>query len=68
MPNVPEDQLAPCPFCGGKPHYERLGTSRVSCIIQCDDCCCTLETGEVWDCGKKWNTRWSIERAEAERA
>lgn len=68
MPTVPEDQLAPCPFCGGKAFYVRVGTARVSCIIACDDCNCRLETGEVWDCGKRWNTRWSPDRAIAERA
>lgn len=67
MANVAEDQLAPCPFCGGKAKYERLGTGRVSCIIQCEDCGCTLETGEVWNCGLAWNTRWSAERATHEQ-
>jgi hypothetical protein len=55
--NIPEDELLPCPFCGAKPRYERLGNARRSCIIVCDYCGCTLETGEVFDCGHRWNTR-----------
>jgi hypothetical protein len=66
MTSVPEKQLAPCPFCGGVPFYERMGTARVSCIIVCAECGCKLETGEVWDCGTQWNTRVSIERAYAD--
>ena len=57
MSNVPENELKPCPFCGGNASFERVGTARVSCIISCDDCGCTLETGEVWNCGQTWNRR-----------
>jgi hypothetical protein len=67
MPNVPEDHLAPCPFCGSRASYERIGTPRVSCIIVCDSCGCTLETGEEWNCGTQWNSRVSVERALADR-
>lgn len=55
--NIAENDLLPCPFCGGKAGYERMGTARQSCIISCDSCACTLETGEVWSCGQRWNTR-----------
>lgn len=55
--NVPETELLPCPFCGGKASYERMGSARQSCIISCDSCACTLETGEVWSCGQRWNER-----------
>ena len=65
--HVPEDQLAPCPFCAGHAEYERLGTRRVSCIIFCVDCGCRLETGETFNCGTAWNTRWSIDAALAEQ-
>lgn len=68
MPIVPEDQLAPCPFCGAKAEYERLGTHRTSCVIACTMCGCNLETGETFNCGTAWNTRWSPERAVSESA
>lgn len=55
--NVPESGLLPCPFCGGRASYDRVGTARQSCIISCDSCGCTLETGEVWSCGQRWNQR-----------
>lgn len=50
--------LKPCPFCGGDAEFERHGTTRQSCIIVCDNCGCTLETGETGEhCGDLWNTR-----------
>ena len=54
---VPEYKLLPCPFCGSRAEYERIGTSRVSCIITCTDCGCSLETGETFDSGHHWNKR-----------
>lgn len=50
--------LAACPFCSGKPYFERIGTNRVSCIIACTECGCRLESGESGEMvGKQWNTR-----------
>lgn len=57
MTHVPENELLPCPFCGGKAVYDRVGTHKVSCIILCIDCGCRLETGEEWNSGRRWNTR-----------
>lgn len=57
MPNIPEDELLPCPFCGGRATYERMGSARHSCIIECGHCGCSMETGEIWSCGEQWNTR-----------
>ena len=55
--------LAPCPFCGGVATFIRKGTVRQSCIVECMNCGCRLETGEVCNCGFAWNTRWSADRA-----
>lgn len=52
-----EDKLKPCPFCGGKAQVDRMGTNRASMIISCEDCGCTLESGET--CINK-NTYWNI--------
>lgn len=60
---IDEEKLAPCPFCGGKAKYRRVGTKYVSCIIECTNCACVLETGETWASGHAWNTRWGVERA-----
>lgn len=49
--------LAPCPFCGGEAEIERRGDRRQSTIYQCTSCGCTLETGEEWGHGERWNTR-----------
>jgi hypothetical protein len=54
-------ELKPCPFCGGEAYFDRKGTRKVSCIVKCSDCDCTLETGETWESGKSWNTRTSSE-------
>lgn len=51
------EALLPCPFCGGSAHIERVGDRSKSTIYQCDDCCCSLETGEEWDHGRAWNRR-----------
>ena len=49
--------LLPCPFCGGKPYFVRLGSFRVSCIISCEDCGCKAETNEEPPhIGEHWNS------------
>ena len=50
-------KLKPCPFCGGRSYVVRIGTARQSHIISCEDCGATLETGETFNHGEKWNTR-----------
>jgi hypothetical protein len=66
MSDLNDADLAPCPFCGSPAEFERKGTHARSCIVACTMCGCSLETGETWNSGKAWNTRWSIERAVAE--
>lgn len=56
---IAEDKLLPCPFCGSRAEYERIGTTLVSCIVVCTDCSCRLETGETWNSGHRWNERAS---------
>jgi len=54
-------ELKPCPFCGGDAEVQRRGTNRVSMIIGCTDCSCTLETGETWiDENSQWNNRFNF--------
>lgn len=44
--------LKPCPFCGGDADFKRVGTAKMSCIVSCIDCGCTLEANEVGEaCG-----------------
>lgn len=50
-------ELLPCPFCGGEPEIERMGTSRSSMIISCTDCGCRVESGDVTLSDPKWNMR-----------
>lgn len=53
-----KEELKLCPFCGGKANIERMGTNRLSMIITCKDCGCTLETNEIWiDKNISWNKR-----------
>ena len=49
--------LLPCPFCGSKAEIERYGDSRKSTIYSCTNCGCSLETGEEWGHGRRWNER-----------
>lgn len=51
------EALKPCPFCGSSAHIERVGDRRQSTIYQCDNCSCSLETGEEWGHGRDWNRR-----------
>lgn len=54
------EKLKPCPFCGSKAEYERLGTSRHSCIVVCTNCGCRHESGDQdWYNGSSWNRRIS---------
>lgn len=57
------EKLLPCPFCGGEAEFERIGTARFSTIVTCQDCGCTLETGETFNHGKTWNTRVPVSAA-----
>jgi Lar family restriction alleviation protein len=58
-----EEELLPCPFCGGKAKFERIGTPRQSCIVVCEDCGCSLETGEQgFSCGMNWNQRMDMKK------
>lgn len=50
--------LKPCPFCGGDADFKRVGTAKMSCIVSCIDCGCTLEANEVGEaCGTTQNAR-----------
>lgn len=51
-------ELLPCPFCGGKAEIERTGTRRFSTLYSCEDCGCSLETGEEFNHGQRWNERY----------
>jgi hypothetical protein len=50
-------ELKPCPFCGYPAKIERRGDHRQSTIYQCQGCNCSLETGEEWGHGTRWNDR-----------
>ena len=49
-------KLKPCPFCGGEAQVEQHGRARVSCIVSCSECGCTLESNEQ-GAGHCWNMR-----------
>lgn len=50
-------ELLRCPFCGDSLiQVERVGTSRQSCVVSCEQCGCRLESNENGFC-KAWNTR-----------
>ena len=53
------EQLKPCPFCGSaEPVFERVGTSRQSCIVVCGNCGARHEScDEGEDSGASWNRR-----------
>lgn len=50
-------ELKPCPFCGNKASFDRVGNRQQSTIVSCDDCGCSLENGEEWNHGRGWNNR-----------
>ena len=56
---MPDDtKLLPCPFCGGTAHFERLGTPRQSCIVECDSCGVRHESSDEGErSGTQWNER-----------
>ena len=53
------EQLKPCPFCGNtEPGFERIGTSRQSCIVACGDCGARHESSDEGEAsGASWNRR-----------
>ncbi|SOY79979.1 hypothetical protein CBM2599_A120544 [Cupriavidus taiwanensis] len=51
-------ELKPCPFCGGNAHFERMGTGRQSCIVECGNCGARHESSDEYDrSGMSWNER-----------
>ncbi len=50
-------ELKPCPFCGSDDIDFDRGTNRKSTNYSCNDCGCSLETGETWHAPKAWNQR-----------
>ena len=60
--------LFPCPFCGGAAEFERLGTPRQSCIVECTDCGVRQESSDSGDRnGSSWNTRPESKALKVER-
>lgn len=57
MENQSYTNLKSCPFCGGDAELSRYGTNKVSCIVICTCCGCTLETSETFSSGDSWNLR-----------
>ena len=52
-----DEKLKACPFCGSEDiEVQRYGTSRASCVVDCTDCHCSLESNEK-GAGYFWNTR-----------
>lgn len=52
-----ENELLPCPFCGGEAEYERQGGWRQSEIVVCTDCGCRLEYNGSPELESNWNMR-----------
>lgn len=51
-------ELKPCPFCGGQAVIHRIGNSRQSSRLGCEDCSCDLEANETAErTGSAWNRR-----------
>lgn len=46
-----------CPFCGSEPEIERMGTSKVSMIICCENCGAKVECGNTSVKNSNWNDR-----------
>lgn len=57
-------ELLPCPFCGGRAEIIRYGNRRESTMYTCTDCSCSLETGEEFNHGARWNTRATPDKGE----
>lgn len=55
------NELKPCPFCGGGAEIERMGTSRVSCIVACTYCGARVESSDEGEhSGSAWNRRFHL--------
>lgn len=51
-------KLKPCPFCGSQAIMKQRGTAKQSCIIRCENCGASVESGEEGEnCGNWWNRR-----------
>ena len=51
-------ELKPCPFCGGSAWIAQEGTSRHSCVVECESCGAQHESGDEGSrSGNSWNRR-----------
>jgi Lar family restriction alleviation protein len=57
-------KLLPCPFCGGEAEFQRRGTGRVSCVVDCTECGASHSSSDE---GDRSGTSWNRRAAEAER-
>jgi Lar family restriction alleviation protein len=65
-PTQSDEELKPCPFCGGKAIFVRTGARRHSCIVSCESCGCRHESSDTYDLsGTSWNTRYAEQELEA---
>lgn len=57
-----EQKLLPCPFCGNEtPSFERMGSHRQSCIVECGNCGCRHESSDEDEkSGTSWNYRPAV--------
>lgn len=52
-------ELKPCPFCGGEAEIERHGTARQSMQIACQECGARVESGDISGLTQPQNLRWN---------
>ena len=59
-------KLLPCPFCGhDSPYFERMGTPRQSCIVECGNCGARHESSDEDErSGWSWNQRAALAQPE----
>lgn len=56
------ENLKPCPFCGGEAEIERRGTHRQSMIIVCQECGARVESGDVMGMTPPERYQWNMRK------
>jgi Lar family restriction alleviation protein len=57
MSEWPDDELLPCPFCGGKALATYSGFASPSYFIECEVCACRTPAGPESSRAAIWNRR-----------
>ena len=56
--SVNNNELLPCPFCGGKAKWKGYYTGSTAGLVECTGCAACTRGGNWDEAKERWNARW----------